>query len=53
MPAGTKIVRVMPNTPAMVGEGMASLPNEVVTDAEKADDSVAIFPQFWQSRSRG
>lgn len=46
MPAGTKIVRVMPNTPSMVGEGMAALCfNEAVTDDEK-DDSVAIFRSF-------
>lgn len=33
-----KIVRVMPNTPALVGEGMSSItPNELVTDDELAD----------------
>ena len=42
----TKIVRVMPNTPAMVGEGMASVsPNVNVTEAETAD-VVAIFSSF-------
>lgn len=46
MPSGTKIVRVMPNTPSMVGEGMAALCfNEAVTDDEK-DDCVAIFRSF-------
>lgn len=46
LPAKTKIVRIMPNTPAMVGEGMASVtPNEFVTDAE-TDDVVAIFNSF-------
>ncbi|MGN0947835.1 MAG: pyrroline-5-carboxylate reductase [Megasphaera sp.] len=42
----TKIVRVMPNTPAMVGEGMASIsPNHNVTQAE-TDDTVAVFSSF-------
>ena len=41
-----RIVRVMPNTPAMVGEGMASVsPNVNVTEAETAD-VVAIFSSF-------
>ena len=36
----------MPNTPAMVGEGMASVsPNVNVTEAETAD-VVAIFSSF-------
>lgn len=38
-----KLVRVMPNTPALVGEGMAALtPNENVTDAE-ADSVLSVF----------
>lgn len=41
-----KIVRVMPNTPALVGEGMAALaPNAQVTEADKATAS-AIFNSF-------
>lgn len=41
-----KVVRVMPNTPALVGEGMAALcPNERVT-AEEKDEIVSIFESF-------
>lgn len=36
LPADCKIVRVMPNTPALVGEGMSSISvNEQVTEEEK------------------
>ena len=46
LPAQTKIVRIMPNTPSMVGEGMASVtPNEFVTSAE-TEDVVSIFSSF-------
>lgn len=41
-----KIVRVMPNTPALVGEGMASVsPNVNVTEGE-TQDVVDIFASF-------
>lgn len=41
-----KIVRVMPNTPAMVLEAMSALaPNEHVTDAD-LQDVIAIFESF-------
>jgi pyrroline-5-carboxylate reductase len=41
-----KIVRTMPNTPALVGAGMAALcPNENVTD-EEFGDVAAIFGSF-------
>lgn len=37
LPEGTKIVRVMPNTPALVSMGMSALsPNAYVTDEDKA-----------------
>ncbi|MFT3876781.1 MAG: pyrroline-5-carboxylate reductase [Propioniciclava sp.] len=37
LPAGTPVVRVMPNTPALVGQGMAALsPGEAVTDEQLA-----------------
>ena len=41
-----KLVRVMPNTPALVGEGMAALsPNELVTEEEAATVK-QIFESF-------
>ncbi|WP_437613038.1 pyrroline-5-carboxylate reductase [Erwinia sp. V71] len=41
-----KIVRAMPNTPALVNEGMTSVtPNALVT-AEETDEVVAIFNSF-------
>lgn len=46
LPDDTKIVRIMPNTPSMVSEGMASVTvNDKVTLAE-TDDVVAIFNSF-------
>lgn len=44
-----KVVRVMPNTPAMVGEGMSALvPNEMVTK-EELGDIINIFESFGES----
>lgn len=44
-----KIAKVMPNTPAMVGEGMAAIcPSKNMTQ-EEIDDVVAIFNSFGKS----
>jgi pyrroline-5-carboxylate reductase len=46
LPRNTKIIRAMPNTPAMVGEGMASLTaNQFVTATEK-EAAKAVFESF-------
>lgn len=46
LPRETKIIRAMPNTPSMVGEGMASLTaNQFVTDIEK-EAAKEIFSSF-------
>ncbi|EXU77069.1 pyrroline-5-carboxylate reductase [Erwinia mallotivora] len=41
-----KIVRVMPNTPALVNEGMTSVTPNVLVTKEEADEIVAIFNGF-------
>ncbi|AZQ47378.1 pyrroline-5-carboxylate reductase [Bacillus sp. GX] len=44
-----KVVRVMPNTPALVGEGMSALcPNEMVTEKD-LEDVLNIFNSFGQA----
>ncbi|MGZ7148974.1 pyrroline-5-carboxylate reductase [Bacillus sp. BC08] len=44
-----KVVRVMPNTPALVGEGMSALcPNEMVTETD-LEDVLNIFNSFGQA----
>lgn len=44
-----KVVRVMPNTPALVGEGMSALcPNHMITD-EDLKDITSIFESFGKS----
>ncbi|WP_242300984.1 pyrroline-5-carboxylate reductase [Bacillus cereus group sp. BfR-BA-01423] len=44
-----KVVRVMPNTPALVGEGMSALcPNEMVTEKD-LEEVLNIFNSFGQS----
>lgn len=42
----TKIVRVMPNTPALVGEGMASVSPNLNVTADETQAVVAIFSSF-------
>lgn len=44
-----KIAKVMPNTPAMVGEGMAAICPSSNMTAEEIDDVVAIFNSFGKS----
>ncbi|MEG7677129.1 pyrroline-5-carboxylate reductase dimerization domain-containing protein, partial [Listeria monocytogenes] len=45
----TKIVRVMPNTPALVGEAMSSVsPNTNVT-SEELKEVTAIFTSFGEA----
>ncbi len=44
-----KVIRVMPNTPALVGEGMSALcPNEMVTEKD-LEDVLNIFNSFGQT----
>lgn len=44
-----KVVRVMPNTPALVGEGMSALcPNEMVTEKD-LEDVLILFNSFGQT----
>ncbi|RIW29596.1 pyrroline-5-carboxylate reductase [Bacillus salacetis] len=46
---GVKIVRTMPNTPSLVGEGMSALcPNEKVTEEEMAQ-VVELFSSFGEA----
>ncbi|MBT0728060.1 pyrroline-5-carboxylate reductase [Rosenbergiella australiborealis] len=46
LPQQQKIVRVMPNTPCLVGEGMSSItPNDQVTE-EETETVVTLFSRF-------
>jgi len=48
-----KVVRVMPNTPALVGEGMAALsPNEAVAK-EEVQEIISIFESFGEAEIVG
>jgi pyrroline-5-carboxylate reductase len=40
---GAKIVRVMPNTPAMVGEGMSALARSAAVTDEEFDAAMSVF----------
>ena len=46
LPEGTAVVRVMPNTPAMVGEGMAVVSGGRETSAEQVELVRALFAQI-------
>lgn len=41
-----KLVRVMPNTPALVGEGMSALSPTALVDKEAAEEILHIFESF-------
>ncbi len=43
MPAGTAVVRVMPNTPAMVGEGMSVISGGAEASTEQVDMARELF----------
>lgn len=43
LPVGTSVVRVMPNTPAMAGEGMAVISGGTETSSEELDIVRALF----------
>lgn len=46
LPSKTKLVRIMPNTPSMVGEGMASVSVNDLVSKEETQDVLAIFNSF-------
>ena len=46
LPDGTAVVRVMPNTPAMVGEGMAVVSGGGAASSEQVDLVRALFAQI-------
>lgn len=43
---GTKFLKVMPNTPAMVGEGMTAIAKSDIFDNEEMDEVMKIFNCF-------
>jgi pyrroline-5-carboxylate reductase len=46
LPAGSAVVRVMPNTPAMVGQGMAVVSGGSDADEQRVDLVRALFAQI-------
>lgn len=46
LPAKTKIIRVMPNTPALVGEGMASVSPNSYAGTEDVQAVLGVFRSF-------
>ena len=46
LPNGTKIVRVMPNTPALVGYGMSAISCNLHVTEEEKQDLLSIFNSF-------
>lgn len=49
LPAGTAVVRVMPNTPALVGEGMAVVSGGTEATAEQVETVRALFAAIGQA----
>lgn len=43
LPAGTEVIRVMPNTPAAVGEGMAAIAPGSCASADFAEEAETVF----------
>ena len=44
-----KVIRTMPNTPALVGEGMSALSKNIRVSEEELDQVVSIFQSFGQA----
>ena len=44
-----KLIRVMPNTPALVGEGMSALSPNALVSEEEAEDVLKLFESFGQA----
>lgn len=49
LPAGTAVVRVMPNTPAMVGAGMAVVSGGTEADADQVELARSLFAAIGRS----
>lgn len=46
LPGGTRYIKAMPNTPAMVGEGMTAIAVDQEFDREEMDEILSIFGTF-------